>query len=64
MSTPPHGVGTWLLDIDYGRCLLKESSYHKKSAGLTEPINSRIVGYTEVIQDGHRADQYPEVLVG
>ena len=23
--------------------------------------NFRIVGYTEVIQDGHRADQYPEV---
>jgi len=24
-----------------------------------KPINSRIVGDTEVIQDGRRADQYP-----
>ena len=23
--------------------------------------SGRMVGYTEVIQDGHRADQYPEV---
>jgi hypothetical protein len=28
---------------------------------LEQPFGQFPVGYTEVIQDGHRADQYPEV---
>jgi hypothetical protein len=46
-----------------GLCLVEALPAEVVALGIsicdTTRDGSRIVGYTEVIQDGHRADQYP-----